>query len=89
MRTEFVIDYDPGMSGVANELFCVMIDRVVDLKITDNTGYPSEHVYVVRVDGDGDLVVCETEGGLPLENATWAIPQALIERVMIVTGNYA
>jgi hypothetical protein len=89
MRTEIIIDYDAGESTVATELFCALIDRVVNLKLSSD-GFPTENVYVLRVDPDGDVVVCELdEQGAPIENVTDAIPQDCIERVMIATGNYA
>lgn len=89
MRTEFIIDHDAGESSTVRDLYGALVGRIVDLEIPDNTGYPAEDVYVVRVDSDGDVVVCESDGRGPIETGTWAIPQEVIRRVRVSLGSFA
>jgi hypothetical protein len=91
VRTEIIIDHDPGESSTVADLYGVLVGRVVDLDLDlTGSGYPAKDVYVVRVDEDGDLVVCERDAwGEPIENATWAIPQDAILRVRVAVGSFA
>lgn len=83
-EVEFV-DASPTLS----EMYGALVDRVVDFTLT-NDGYPHENVYVLRVDGDGDVVVCELgDDGVPLTNSTWAIPQDVIRHVVVKLGDAA
>lgn len=89
MRTEFQIDYDSGESGLANGIFQSLVGMVVSLKLRADSGYPTQ-VYIMRVDDDGDVVVCELDDNhMPIENANWAIPQEEIFRVRVGTGSFA
>lgn len=90
MRTEFHIEHDPGESGLATDMFQSLVGMVIDIELRgSNPGYP-EHVYVLRIDPDGDVVVCELDDkGLPVENVTTAVPQAEIYRVRVATGSFS
>jgi hypothetical protein len=79
------VDASPTVTG----MYGALVDRVVDFKLT-NDGYPHENVYVLRVDGDGDVVVCELgDDGVPVTNSTWAIPQDVIRHVVVKLGDAA
>jgi hypothetical protein len=90
MRTEFIVEHD-SESGVLSEMYEALIERVVDLELRDGRAmYPTEGVYVIRVDNDGDVVICERDdAGVPMEHATFAIPQDEIYRVRIALGSFA
>ena len=90
MRTEFLIDHDEGESNLIDEIFQSVIGMVVDIELRSNIiGYPSANVYVLRIDSDGDVVVCDIDDqGMPQENITTAIPQAEIFRVLVRTGSF-
>jgi 3-isopropylmalate dehydratase small subunit len=87
MKTTFEVEYGEA-SPTVGDVYSALTGLVVDLDV-DNDGYPSENVYILRVDDDGDVVVCETGVGVPQEHATWAIPQACIQRVIVKLGEYA
>lgn len=71
-----------GASPTVSEAMAALVGRTVDLECTE--GYPSGKVYALRVDDDGDLVVCELDaGGRPLSHSTWAIPQGDIRRITV------
>jgi hypothetical protein len=80
-------------SRVVSEALGALVDLTVDLHLTRDGrsgGYPTVDVHVLRVDGDGDLVICETDAnGTPITNSTWAVPQELIERVVVPLGDNA
>lgn len=75
-------------SSVISEALRALIGFTVDLDVS-NDGYPSENVHVLRVDADGDLVICETDRGIPIEAATWAVPQSVIRSVKVPLGDMA
>jgi len=91
MLTHFQIDGDDPVGALSQRMFQALIGYVVDIEFrapADYTGYPCEHVYVVRVDDDGDVVVCEmNDDGTPAEHSTVAIPQNIIYRTFISVGN--
>lgn len=91
MRTEFLLDHDPDGSQTVTNMYEACIDRVVDIELRGaNTGFPTKDVYVLRVDEDGDVVVCEPDDqGMPQQHSTFAIPQSAIYRVRIFLGNLA
>lgn len=88
LSIDFVTDLDPGNnSGTVSGALESLLDLTVDLDLTrPGGGYPSENVYVLRVDSDGDLVVCEIVDGEPRPNSTWAIPQTEIKRIRVPLG---
>lgn len=78
-----------GSSSAISEALGALIGFTVDLDVK-NDGYPSKNVHVLRVDGDGDLVICETDDrGIPIDNSTWAVPQFEIRRVTVPLGDKA
>lgn len=90
MRTEIIIDHDAGNSATVTEMYEACIGLVVSFEIRDNTGYPDKNVCVLRIDEDGDVVVCELDDkGEPREGETWAIPQEAIYRVHIGLGSFS
>lgn len=75
-------------SAAVSEILGAFIGLTVDLKAEG--GYPTRNVHVMRVDSDGDLVICETDDdGVPITNSTWAVPQTAITRVATTTGDDA
>lgn len=76
-------------SSAISEALGALIGLTVDLDV-GNDGYPSKNVHVLRVDGDGDLVICETDDhGIPIDNSTWAVPQFEIRSVRVPLGDEA
>jgi hypothetical protein len=88
MQTVFTVEYSDS-SATVTAMFDALTERVVRLTVT-NDGYPSDDVYVLRVDDDGDVIVCELDDqGAPLTNSTWAIPQPAITGVTVKLGDFA
>lgn len=78
----------PEASPTVSEALGALIGRTVDMEA--DAGYPTVDVHVLRVDGDGDLVVCETDDmGAPIINSTWAVPQASIRAIRVPLGDCA
>lgn len=90
MKTEFIIEHDTEGSGTLTEMYGALTGRIVDIELRGtNPGYP-EHVAVLRIDPDGDVVVCELDDkGSPQMHSTFAVPQAEIFRVSIATGSFS
>lgn len=79
----------PSSSAAISEALGALVGFTVDLEVT-GSGIPSENVHVLRVDGDGDLVICETDDhGVPIDNSTWAVPQFEIRSVTVPLGDMA
>lgn len=79
-----IIEFADDAGDAAARGISAFAEFVVDLELT-NQGYPHKRVLIVRVDEDGDVVVCETDDdGVPIRNSTWAIPLEVIKKVTVL-----
>lgn len=86
--------FDPYTEGMQIEFNLADTDAplrslagyTVDITLSPegDTGYPTQSVSIVRIDEDGDVVVCETDDGEPISNATWAIPSNYVQKVTVL-----
>jgi hypothetical protein len=86
------IEFASGAWEAAARGIAAYAEFIVDLDLT-NDGYPHAQVMILRVEDDGDVVVCETEGDdsapiatprTPIRNSTWAIPLEVIKKVTVL-----